>query len=166
MPKAVEKQVGRALAALAPATPRHTLTPRESPIPPPSRVQGAQAPAGATACPPVLENVLWQSGRDSLPPRHKPPPIPAPYAGQARKRPCPSSPWLEISHPCPKQGAGGAAPAGGTGGVPLSLKTLEGGPVGQRRPLHKPLLSLGTRWQVRKRHTPLQNTNRCAILPP
>ena len=35
--------------------------------------------------------------------------------------------------PSPKRGAGGAAPAGGTGGVPLFPKTLEGGQVGQRR---------------------------------
>ena len=32
--------------------------------------------------------------------------------------------------PFPKQGAGGAAPAGGTGGIPLFPKTLEGGPGG------------------------------------
>ena len=38
--------------------------------------------------------------------------------------------FATIPSSSPKQGAGGAAPAGGTGGVPLYLKTLEGGAGG------------------------------------
>ena len=68
-------------------------------------------------------------------PLNKPPPpgeplCPCPRVrGQVRNRP--NAPGEQTpTAPFPKQGAGGAAPAGGTGGVPLFPKTLEGGPGG------------------------------------
>ena len=49
-----------------------------------------------------------------------------PTREEARKRPARQRKLATA----PKQGAGGAAPAGGTGGVPLFWKTLEGGAGG------------------------------------
>ena len=76
----------------------------------------------------------------------------------------------------PKQGAGGAAPAGGTGGAPLFPKTSEGGAGGiaaQAKPDH-PLkesagrnkISLPSRPLKGYATTPLQNQNDCAIVSP
>ncbi len=58
-------------------------------------------------------------------------PVPAPaLARRLRKRLQTRRGKQTTPHPFPAQGAGGCAPAGGTGGVPLFPKTLEGGPVG------------------------------------
>ncbi len=71
----------------------------------------------------------------------------------------------------PKRGAGGAAPAGGTGSVPLFLKTLEGGPGGttaQAKPI--PPLKEGASHNktIRPGYAPppLQNPNYCAMMSP
>ncbi len=73
-----------------------------------ARGAGGTAPAGVRGSPPVSKNVGGQSGRDSGVRAISPPSL-------------------------PQAGCRGAAPAGGTGGVPLYPKTLEGGQVGQRR---------------------------------
>ena len=78
--------------------------------------------------------------------------------------------FATIPSSSPKQGAGGAAPAGGTGGVPLFWKTSEGGAGGmaaQAKP--DPPLNQGAGRNKTPRPgyatAPLQNTNGCAIVP-
>ncbi len=57
-----------------------------------------------------------------VPPRPFPPPTPIPRGSLG----CAPTRQRKLAT-APQQGAGGAAPAGGTGGVPLFPKTLEGG---------------------------------------
>ena len=164
-------------------------TAQAKPDPPLKEGAGSAAPAGATVCPPVLENVPGQSGRDSGVRAISPPPIPAPSRVQETQPPpgvqrVPLF-WntsqgrtgriagLRAISPLsslPKAGCRGAAPAGGTGGVPLFLKTLEGGAGGiaaQAKPDPPLKDGAGHNKTLRPGGAPLlQNKNDCAILPP
>ena len=69
------------------AAPRPTTTPGEPPIPPPSRVQGAQPPPGVQGgAPPVLRNVGGRSG--GIAAQAKPNPLLKKGAGHNKTTPC------------------------------------------------------------------------------
>ena len=94
--------------------------------------------AGGCSVPaPVLGGRLgWGSESAQATKRHSPRPrAPFPLATPRTRRKAskrPNAP-TQARPASPKRGAGGCAPAGGTGGVPLFPITLEGRPVGQPR---------------------------------
>ena len=157
-----------------------TVRKRHPSRPTPSRVQGPQPPPGIQRESPCFQNVGGWARWDNGARHHEPSPlIPAlDYGGQVRKHPN-----AEVSKRCPlpspKQGAGGAAPAGGTACPPVSKNVggWAGGTTAHAKP--DPALMEGARQDKTpvpvggrtpesgaSATPPLQNTNGCAIVSP
>ena len=105
-PKTLEGGPGGTTAQAKPIPPLKEGASHNNP-PFPKRGAGGAAPTGGTACPPVSKNVGGWAGGTTAPAKPDPPL----KEGASHNKP-----------PFSKQGAGGAAPAGGTGGVPLYPK--------------------------------------------